>query len=103
LRAAYRERRDALASALRASLPDGCDFAVPGGGYFIWVTLARHVDTEQLLQRADPLRVSFIPGARLTADGSGQSALRLCFALMKPPQLVEGARRLGALIHSADA
>ena len=100
LRAAYRERRDALAAALRDTLPPGASFAVPGGGYFIWVTLPDEIDTEALLARADPFRVTFIPGARLSADGRNRNALRLSFALMKPPQLAEGARRLGELIAS---
>ena len=98
LREAYRERRDALAGALRQSLPGGCTFTVPGGGYFIWVTLPPHVDAEALLQHADQNKVSFIPGTRLTVDGRGRSALRLSFALMKPPALIEGARRLCQVI-----
>jgi 2-aminoadipate transaminase len=100
LRRAYRERRDALAAALRDTLPPEASFEVPGGGYFIWVTLPTGIDTESLLTRADAFRVAFIPGARLSADGRNRSALRLSFALMKPRQLVEGARRLGALIAS---
>jgi 2-aminoadipate transaminase len=101
LRAAYRERRDALAAALRSSLPAGCSFTTPGGGYFIWVTLPPHIDAEALRARADEFRVSFIPGGRLTRDGTGRHALRLSFALMKPAQLAEGAARLGALIAQA--
>jgi hypothetical protein len=34
----------------------------------------------------------------VSLDGGNRHALRLSFALMKPPQLTEGARRLGALI-----
>jgi 2-aminoadipate transaminase len=100
LRRAYRERRDTLAAALRDTLPPEASFAVPGGGYFVWVTLPGEIDTEALLARADPFRVTFIPGARLSADGRNRNALRLSFALMKPPQLAEGARRLGNLIAS---
>lgn len=100
LRAAYRERRDALAGALKQTLPAGASFAVPGGGYFIWVTLPSSIDTEALLARAETHQVSFIPGARLSADRGNRHALRLSFALMKPAQLAEGARRLGRLIAS---
>jgi DNA-binding transcriptional MocR family regulator len=98
LRAAYRERRDALAAALRESLPEGAVFDLAGGGYFIWVTLPEAYDTETLLAKAEPYKVSFIPGARLSADGGNRRSLRLSFALMKPVQLAEGARRLGALL-----
>lgn len=102
LRAAYRERRDALAAALRQALPPEASFTVPGGGYFIWVTLPTHLDAEALLARADRFRLAFIPGARVSIDGRNRHALRLSFALMKPPQLAEGARRLGALLAAGD-
>jgi DNA-binding transcriptional MocR family regulator len=98
LRAAYRERRDTLAGALHESLPDGCAFDVPGGGYFIWVTLPAHVDTAALLARADEYKVAYLPGGRVSLDGANHHALRLSFALMKPAQLADGARRLGALL-----
>jgi DNA-binding transcriptional MocR family regulator len=101
LRRAYRERRDALALALAAHLPEGCTFTTPGGGYFIWLTLPPHADAEALLSRADAFRVSFVPGGRLTLDGRGHHALRLSFALMKPAELAEGASRLGTLLASA--
>jgi DNA-binding transcriptional MocR family regulator len=101
LRAEYRARRDALAAALGEWLPDGCAFTAPRGGYFIWVTLPAALDAEALLARADAHQVSFVPGGRLTLDGRGRHALRLSFALMKPAQLAEGARRLGRLIASA--
>lgn len=103
LRAAYRERRDALVSALHEALPSGCSFVTPGGGYFVWITLPPHLDADVLLARADGFQVSFIPGSRVTLDGGGRSALRLSFALMKPAALQEGARRLCALIASAGA
>jgi DNA-binding transcriptional MocR family regulator len=42
--------------------------------------------------------VTFIPGGRVCVDGRGRHCLRLAFSLMKPGQLEEGARRLGAAI-----
>ena len=38
VKGALRERRDALVDALREHLPEA-DFVVPGGGYFLWLTL----------------------------------------------------------------
>ncbi|MCC7033583.1 MAG: PLP-dependent aminotransferase family protein [Acidobacteria bacterium] len=101
LRAAYRERRDALATALARHLPDGCTFSTPGGGYFIWVTLPAGLDAEAVLRAADAHRVAFVPGGRVCLDGRGRDCLRLAFSLMKPAQLEEGARRLGAAIAAA--
>lgn len=98
LRSAYRERRDALAAALARHLPDGCAFNMPGGGYFIWVTLPDGMDAGAVLRAAEAHKVTFIPGSRVCADGRGHGCLRLAFSLMKPDQLEEGARRLGAAI-----
>jgi DNA-binding transcriptional MocR family regulator len=100
LKATYRERRDALSAALSKALPDGCSFATPAGGYFIWVRLPQRVDTNRLLAQAEAHGVSFIPGERLSADGGGRHCLRLAFSLMKPDQLAEGAARLGAAIRA---
>ncbi|HEU5089857.1 MAG TPA: PLP-dependent aminotransferase family protein, partial [Roseiflexaceae bacterium] len=53
LRNAYRKRRDALAAALRETLPPGSDATVPLGGFFTWVTLPEGVDTRALLGSAE--------------------------------------------------
>ena len=98
LKAAYMARRDALTRALAASLPDGCTFTTPGGGFFLWITLPAQVDAEALLKRAEAHKVTFIPGGRFCIDGRGTNQLRLAFSLMKPEALQEGARRLSAAI-----
>jgi DNA-binding transcriptional MocR family regulator len=103
LRAVYAERRNALAAALTAHLPEGCRFDVPAGGFFIWVSLPPHVDAEALLARAEAHQVTFIPGGRFCIDGRGTSHLRVAFSQMKPEALVEGARRLGAALKDVRA
>ena len=100
LRAGYRERRDALVAALRRHLPDGCAFDVPGGGYFIWLTVPESVDTSELASTAERHRVSFIPGARLCTDGGGRRQLRLAFSLLTADEMDEGARRLAAALRA---
>jgi DNA-binding transcriptional MocR family regulator len=97
--AEYRRRRDALCAALSNSLPAGCAFTIPRGGFFVWVTLPAAVRAADLLARAEAReRVSFVPGDPFSIDGSGRSSLRLAFSLMKPDALAEGARRLGAAV-----
>jgi DNA-binding transcriptional MocR family regulator len=99
LRNEYRRRRDALCAALSDSLPSGCAFTIPRGGFFVWVTLPADVRAGELLARAEArYRVSFVPGLPFAIDGSGKSSLRLAFSLMKPDALAEGARRLGAAV-----
>ncbi|MBL4646986.1 MAG: hypothetical protein JKY99_11085 [Rhizobiales bacterium] len=35
----YRDKRDAMLSALESNMPDGVHWTKPEGGLFIWVTL----------------------------------------------------------------
>ena len=97
LRRAYASRRDALGGALRTHLPAGSTFAVPAGGFFIWVDLPRGVRASELLPMAEEHGVSFAPGRRFSIDDD-DSHLRLSFSLYDEKRLAEGARRLGAAI-----
>lgn len=97
LRRAYRARRDALAEALGERLPDA-NFSLPGGGFFIWVTLPPGVDAARLHADAEAAGVDFIPGTRFSLEGRGNNIIRLAFTLYEPPQLQEGVHKLaGAL------
>jgi 2-aminoadipate transaminase len=102
LRRAYASRRDALATALRERLPAGCHFAVPAGGFFIWLTLPDGLRATELLPLAEAHGVAFAPGARFCSDGDDRS-LRLAFSLYGEAALEEGARRLGAALRAAQA
>jgi DNA-binding transcriptional MocR family regulator len=102
LRRTYTARRDALVRALREHLPAGCRFAVPAGGYFVWVTLPDDLSASELLPRAEALGVSFAPGARFSRHGA-DDGLRLSFTLYGEAALAEGARRLAAAIGAAAA
>ena len=100
LRRVYASRRDALAAALHEHLPAGCRFAVPAGGFFIWVTLPPGLSATSLLPLAEREGVAFAPGARFCSDGDDRS-LRLAFSLYEEKHLAEGARRLGRAVGAA--
>jgi 2-aminoadipate transaminase len=89
----YRERAVALAATLHDQLGDRASFAEPAGGMFLWVTLDG-VDTDALLPRAVEHGMAFVPGSVFHVDDGGRDALRLSFATLDPPTLVEGVARL---------
>jgi DNA-binding transcriptional MocR family regulator len=100
LRAAYTGRRDALAAALAERLPPGCDFSVPAGGFFVWVSLPESLPASKLLPVAEAAGVSFVPAARSHLDGY-DGGLRLAFTMYEAERLAEGAARLGEAIRAA--
>jgi len=104
LRDAYRERRDALVGALGRHLPEGCRWTVPGGGFFLWVTLPESLPgAAALLPRAEAAGTSFVPGTVFCVDEGGGRSLRLAFSLFDPDNLAEAARRLGNALSARPA
>jgi 2-aminoadipate transaminase len=101
VRSALRDRRDALVEALRESIPEA-EFVVPGGGYFLWLSLDEDVDTARLLEAAAEERVSFVPGADFMLDG-GRSELRLSFASVPAERVPEGVERIARALERVRA
>lgn len=101
VRAALRERRDALTEALRDLLPEA-EFVVPGGGYFLWLTLNDDVDTEDLLAAAREEAAPFVAGPDFMLEG-GRSSLRLSFASVPAERVREGVERIARALERVRA
>jgi DNA-binding transcriptional MocR family regulator len=97
VKAALRERRDTLVEALRESIPEA-EFVVPGGGYFLWLSLDDDVDSGRLLEAAAEEGVSFVAGADFMLDG-GRSSLRLSFASVPAELISEGVGRIARALE----
>jgi DNA-binding transcriptional MocR family regulator len=96
LRAALRERRDALLAALSELLPQAEPVAIPRGGLHLWVALPEGTDDRALADRARRAGVIVSPGAAWYAAEAPRPHLRLTFAGAPPADLAEGVRRLAA-------
>ena len=95
----YRERRDALLSALSDMMPAGTTWTHPSGGLFVWATLPEGLDAKAMVPRAINARVAYVPGVGFYADGSGTRDLRLNFSFSAPDRIREGVRRLTGVIE----
>jgi DNA-binding transcriptional MocR family regulator len=95
----YRERRDALLSALRDLMPAGTRWTNPTGGLFVWVTLPEGLDSKAMMPRAIAARVAYVPGTGFYADGTGTGNMRLNFSYAEPERIREGIRRLAGVME----
>jgi DNA-binding transcriptional MocR family regulator len=95
----YRERRDALLDALERHLPGEYRVDVPSGGHHLWVILKRPVEERALYSEATRQGVTFTPGGAVTAERRSQTAMRLSYSLLDPPELDEGVRRLARALR----
>lgn len=102
IKAAYRERRDAMLAALARHLPAGVDWTKPEGGMFVWLTLPEAIDGATLLARAiAEARVAFVPGSAFFPDRAGHNTIRLSFSRANPAAIEEGIKRLGTVIKAS--
>jgi DNA-binding transcriptional MocR family regulator len=92
VRAALRERRDALLAALRSEL--GVEPARPRGGMHAWVALEPEEDDVALAARAARAGVLVWPGRRYFPAEPAGPFLRITFAAEPPERLAAGVRLL---------
>jgi DNA-binding transcriptional MocR family regulator len=92
-RAELARRRDALAAAVTAELPDW-RFELPGGGLSLWCELPEPVGSS-LVGVAQRNGVLLVAGSRFSPDGGLESFIRLPYTL-EPDALRDGVRRLAA-------
>jgi len=89
---ALRERRDALANALRRELPEA-NFVEPDGGYFLWVELPEGSDVDVLFENARDRGLVFVKGTDFLIEG-GRNTLRIAYSGVTPAEIDEGVARL---------
>jgi DNA-binding transcriptional MocR family regulator len=97
VRAALRERRDAMIAAIDRHLGSRVTYVRPQGGYFLWIRLPG-VDADALAQRADAAGVPVVKGSSCYPDGRGRDELRLAFSAVQPAEITEGIERLASLV-----
>jgi DNA-binding transcriptional MocR family regulator len=98
VKAALRERRDALCSALERELPEA-RFTPPEGGYFLWVELPEGASVDALFGAAADRGVAFVKGTDFLLEG-GENALRLAYSGVTPAEIEEGVGRLAEAYRS---
>jgi DNA-binding transcriptional MocR family regulator len=93
----YRERRDAMISALEEMIP-GASWNVPDGGFYVWLKLPEGLDGKSMLPRAVTARVAYVPGTAFYFDGQGADHIRLSYCYPTPERIREGVRRLAGVV-----
>lgn len=101
LRHLFQERITLFDQALRTYLPPWVEFITPTGGYFFWLKLPATMDAQTILVKAEAHQVGFRPGNKFSTTGSLSNYLRLSFSYYDSDQLIEGAERLGKVLHDS--
>jgi DNA-binding transcriptional MocR family regulator len=97
----YRARLELADELMRQHFPAEASWKRPAGGFNFWVTLPRGMSGEELLERAVSQGVDFAPGSYFNVGRRDSNHMRVSFSTLTQPQLRQGLRRLGAVLHEA--
>jgi 2-aminoadipate transaminase len=89
------ERLRAILRACGEFLPADSIYSRPQGGMNLWVQLPEHLDTAEMLGRAQAAGVTYLPGRHFEVSRSHANALRLSFAGLQKEKIEEGVALLG--------
>jgi 2-aminoadipate transaminase len=98
LRKFYQEKRTVMQDALRAELGGQVTWPEPKGGFFLWVSLPPQFSSDAMLPRAIEQKVIYVAGSAFYVDGTGHNKMRLSFSLPTKERIVEGVKRLAAVV-----
>ena len=95
----YKEKRNTMLIALEKYFPKEVQWTTPDGGLFIWVTLPKHINADDLAEEAiEKAKVAFVMGSAFYPGGRNKNHLRLNFSMPDVQQIDLGIKRLGDLL-----
>ena len=97
----YRRKRDAMASALEERCSKYARWAVPKGGFFMWLELSEGIDPQRLAETANEEAVRYVGGRPFFDDRSGNHFVRLCYSNVAESAIPEAIMRFGRALERA--
>lgn len=98
IKSIYKKRRDTMLDSIERYFPKEAKYTKPKGGLFTWVELLEHLDAAKILEEALKEKVAFVPGSSFFANGENRNYFRLNYSCMTEELIVEGIKRLGAVL-----
>lgn len=95
----YRHRRNVMLNQLERHMPKEVTWTKPEGGLFLFVTLPKYMDAEQLFYKAVEYKVAFVLGKVFYSNGKVCNTLRLNFSYVNDEKTILGIQRLSYLIQ----
>ncbi len=95
IRSLYREKRDAIHSALKKEVSEYLEWEVPQGGFYLWAKLKPPMKLEPLWRTAVEEGIAVNPGSGFSpVEESGTAYIRIAYAWTPVEQFSEAAYRL---------
>jgi len=99
----YRAKRDLMLKVMSEYFPEYTWYSKPVGGLFVFAYVYKeNFDAGRLLPIAiEKYGVAYVPGGSFHVDGRGANSMRISFSYPTHEQIIEGVKRLAALIKES--
>jgi DNA-binding transcriptional MocR family regulator len=92
VRPVYARRAGLMLEALEEHMPEGVDWTRPRGGFYIWVTLPRHIDASAVFDISLARGAAFVIGNAFDPQATRNNTFRLAFSHTPEEKIAEGTR-----------
>ena len=96
----YKIKRELMLERLEAEMPKhpGVKWTKPEGGLFLWLSLPKEIDTDELFYKAVEENVAYVIGSAFYAKDPEKNSMRINFSYSSEEQIKEGVVRLAKVI-----
>jgi len=98
----YRDKRNHMVAMLEKYMPKRYDltWTKPEGGLFLWISLPKYIDTDQMIFKAVERKVAYVVGSAFYFDEPEHNAMRINFSYSGFEQIEEGVKRLAEVVKA---
>lgn len=100
IRQLYKKRRDLMIKTIEEEFPKGVTWTHPEGGLFMWVTVPDYINTTEMMKKCIENNVAYVPGVAFYPGRTRSDSFRLNYSNMDEERIVEGIKRIAAVIKS---
>lgn len=93
----YKEKRDIMLESIERHFKNVATWTKPQGGFFVWMSLDKKENTDELFSKAVEKGVIYVPGSSFCVDGSNKNSMRLSFATVSNENIKKGIQLLSEI------
>lgn len=94
----YKAKRDTMLAEMKRTFPAGVSWTHPEGGLFLWVTMPKHINAQDVFDRAIAKDVAFVIGQPFYPDGKTLNTFRINYATASKSDILTGIKTLGSIL-----
>ena len=98
LRKEYLERKKKLQKYLKKYMPEEVSWNEPKGGFYVWITLPKHIKSTDIFEKSVNKGVVFVTGRTFDPQGKKDDCLRLSFSNVDKKDMEKGIKILARAV-----